>query len=311
MATAGIRLWMGLGIAVLAACTVASGCQAAPLTLPFDFSRHAIGLRVTVKGAPLYVLLDTGVNPSVIDLARATALGLPLNRKAAGRGSGEGGGTTEAIPSRIEQLEIGGRRVGDVEALSADLSAISKTYGQPVGAVLGYSFLKDKIVLLDYPRTTLTIFDSAREAAAANRQCRRRITMPFTSFGGEQFPVTHDFRFGDTAAPVTLDTGSNRILALYQSALQLPAIRAALKTTGAGGGSSFGGSYTTRTATLNLPLRIGPFALPAGQTVSVMPVPESLRTRVANAGNGMFAALKVRLLLDYAGKRVAFYGDCD
>jgi hypothetical protein len=297
-------------MAAALACAAAAPASAAPLTLPFDFSRHAIGLQVTVKGMPLYALLDTGVNPSVIDSGRAKALRLPLDRRAVGRGSGEGGGTTEAIPSRIEQLEIGGRRLGDVEALSADLSAISKTYGRPVGAVLGYSFLKDKIVLLDYPRTTLTIFDSAREATAENRQCRRRISIPFTSFGGEQFPVMHDFRFGHTAAPVTLDTGSNRILALYQSALQLPAVRAALKTTGAGGGSSFGGSYTTRTATLNLPLRIGPFALTAGQTVSVVPVPESLRTRVANAGNGMFAALKVRLLLDYAGKRISLYGQC-
>lgn len=313
MANANISLKTRAGfylIPVIFASVAAAGAAAAPLTLPFDFSRHAIGLRVTVKGTPLYMLLDTGVNPSVIDLTRAQALGLPLDRKAAGQGSGEGPGTTQAIPSTIEHLEIGGRRLGNVEALSADLSGMSKTYGRPLDGILGYSFLKGKIVLIDYPHTTVTIFTGAREAQSLDRQCRRRYSMPFTSFGDEQFPVMHEFRFGDIAAPVTLDTGSNRTLGLYQSALQIAPIRAALKTTGEGQGSSFGGNYTSRTAALALPLRIGPFVLPAGQTVSIMPKQELLRTRVANAGNGLFAALKVKLLLDYAGKRISLYGDC-
>jgi len=69
--------------------TAALGADA-PLTVPFDFSRHAIGLDVTVKGAPLYMILDTGVDPSAIDLKRAEALGLPIQRDNAGEASGEG-----------------------------------------------------------------------------------------------------------------------------------------------------------------------------------------------------------------------------
>ena len=51
--------------------------HAAPEAIPFDFSRHAIGLQVQVKGKPLYVILDTGVDPSIIDLQRARELGAP------------------------------------------------------------------------------------------------------------------------------------------------------------------------------------------------------------------------------------------
>jgi hypothetical protein len=36
---------------------------AGPLGVPFDFSRHAVGMTIVVKGKPLYVLLDTGVTP--------------------------------------------------------------------------------------------------------------------------------------------------------------------------------------------------------------------------------------------------------
>ncbi|HEX4861581.1 MAG TPA: hypothetical protein VFV07_10120 [Rhizomicrobium sp.] len=57
-------------------------------------------------------------------------------------------------------------------------------------------------------------------------------------------------------------------------------------------------------------MSIGPFALPAGQTVSVMPGKGLPGNRVANVGNGLFAALKLRLLFDYPNKRVVFLGDC-
>ena len=44
----------------------AANASQANVTIPFDFSKHAIALNVMVKGVPLYVLLDTGVDPSVI-----------------------------------------------------------------------------------------------------------------------------------------------------------------------------------------------------------------------------------------------------
>ena len=50
-----------------------------PLVVPFDFSRGAIDLEVKVHGQPLRMILDTGVDPSVIDLSRAQALGLKID----------------------------------------------------------------------------------------------------------------------------------------------------------------------------------------------------------------------------------------
>ncbi len=74
-------------LAIALSCTAA---LAAPLSVPFDFSQSAIGLDVTVKGAPLYMILDTGVDPSVIDTARADALGMKVDRGAGGEATGEG-----------------------------------------------------------------------------------------------------------------------------------------------------------------------------------------------------------------------------
>src|SRR5262249_35506991 len=141
-----------IAAAILACALTATAAAAAePVSVPFDFSRQAVGLTVVVKGKPLYFLLDTGVNPSVIDLARAEALGLKLDRKAAGEGNGEGPGTAPEIPGTIPSPEIGGRKFASVEALATDMSAMSAGYGRRLDGVLGYSFLSTNSVLIDYP----------------------------------------------------------------------------------------------------------------------------------------------------------------
>jgi hypothetical protein len=57
-----------------------------------------------------------------------------------------------------------------------------------------------------------------------------------------------------------------------------------------------------------VPVGFGPFSLPAGQTVSLRgTTPDG---RAANVGNKLFAAMKLKLLLDYQSKRITFYGDC-
>ena len=294
--------------AAIVACAL-TGAAAEPLSVPFDFSRHAIGLTVVIKGKPLYFLLDTGVNPSVVDLARAEALGLPLDRKAAGEGNGEGPGTAPEIPGTIPSPEIGGRKFANVEVLATDMSAMSAAYGRALDGVLGYSFLSANSVLIDYQAHKVTIgTDGKGQDPAA--QCRKTYSLPFMSNDDDQFPVLRAFRFGGVEAPVTLDTGSNRAIGLYQAALRIPAIRKALIYRGAEQGNSFGGSYTTRDAILTVPMSIGPFVLPAGQAVSVMPGKGLPGKRIANVGNGFLAALKVQLLVDYPHKRIVFLRDC-
>ncbi len=283
--------------------------SAAPLVMPFDFSRHAIGINGSVKGKPLYVLLDTGVNPSVIDIGLATSLGLSLNRKAAGQGNGEGGGTTLAVPTVIPGPEFAGHSFGNIEALATDLRSMSKSYGHRLDGVFGYSFLSSNTVLIDYPSRTLTIQPGGFGPDLA-AHCRLRRPIPFASNDGNQFPVVRNARFGIVEAPVTLDTGSNRTIGFYQAALQVPVIRNALSVESAERGASFGGSYTTQAATLRIPFGIGPFMLPAGQKVSIMPTKGIPGKRLANIGNGFFDALKASLLVDYPRKRLALLGDC-
>lgn len=174
---------------------------AAPLTVPFDFSRHEIGLNVSVKGKPLYMILDTGVKPSVVDLRDAEILKLPLNRSAAGQGGGESGRAQQAIPSTIQRLSIGGRRFGDIEALATDPHDMSASYGRPLDGVLGYSFIAGNTILIDYSARMVTFYANAPAAAASLRACRMHYAVSFVSFGDEGFPVVRNFRIGKTMLP--------------------------------------------------------------------------------------------------------------
>ena len=48
--------------------------------VPFDFYRNEIIVQVTVNGkGPFSMMLDTGTDPSVVDLARARETGLKLD----------------------------------------------------------------------------------------------------------------------------------------------------------------------------------------------------------------------------------------
>ena len=297
--------------AVLVLAVSCSTAFGAPLSVPFDFSHGAIGLDVTVKGTPLYMILDTGVDPSAIDTARAEALGLKIDRAAGGEASGEGNAKQATVfPATIETLAIGGRTFAKIDALALDMSALSARYGRTLDGVLGYSFLTDKIVLIDYANRTLGIEDKPADAAAAVKSCGQHWSTPLRSFAGDSIPLIADFRFGAASAPISLDTGSNGGIALYQHALDLPGVRAALVEKGETSFTGARGNGTTKTYALNVPVGFGPFALPAGQIVTLRDEPGSTDTRVANIGNRLFAAMGLKMLLDYRARAMTFYGGC-
>ena len=278
--------------------------------VPFDFSHHAIGLNVSVKGTPLYVLLDTGVDPSVIDLGRAKALGLPMQKGQGGEGSGEGNGSAHVFPATIVALAIDGHAWGDVDALAMDMAGLSKQYGKALDGVLGYSFLVGKTVVIDYPAGTVSFYEGSHPVAAAMKQCKLHYATPLVFAGADdRIPVLPDFRFGEARAKISLDTGSNRGVSLFPAGLDLKGVRAALVHTGRVEGAGARGKFTSDKGQLNLTMGIGGFTLPAGRDVVLMPN-QSKPGIAANLGNPIFADMKVQLVIDYPEKKLAMYGDC-
>ena len=298
-----------LAATVLAAGFFFGSATAAPLKVPFDFSRGAVGLDVTIRGAHLFALLDTGVDPSMIDIKRAQALGLKIDRKGGGEASGVGDKKSAVVyPATIDGLAIAGHTFAPFDALTGDTSPISAGYGRPIDAVLGYSLLKNMTVFIDYEKQTVDI-GAGRDGAAA-RNCRVHWDMPLQFIDGDNTPIIPNFRFGAALGPGTLDTGSNSSVTLFPRALDLPGVRAAMVGSGESVHAGARGSVKYKSYTLGLPTGFGPFTLPAGtQIVLGSPMGDGDR-RAANIGNRFFAALKLKILLDYPSKRITFYGQC-
>jgi hypothetical protein len=283
--------------------------EARPLVVPFDFSRSVIVLKVSVRGAPLYMFLDTGVNPSAIDTARAESLGLKIDYSGGGEASGQGGAEHVMVyPTSIDDLAIGGRRFGPVEALALDMKGINSAYGRPIDGTRGYSFLDGKRVLIDYAARTVTFFDRKAEVAPQLAKCRMW-RMPLRSLQGDKMPIV-ELKIGSARLPVSIDTGSNGNVELFKKALDEPTIKAALVETGTTTETGNRGAYSAKVYQLKVPISVGPFLLPAGQAVTLSSTEGSAKTRLANVGDKLLASMQLKLLLDYQESRIAFFGDC-
>jgi hypothetical protein len=302
---------MDFRIAIAALALISSAASAAPLTVPFDFSRTAIGLDVSVKGTPLHMILDTGVDPSVIDEALAGSLGLKIDRAAGGEASGEGDAKHAMVyPTAVDGLTIAGRGFAPFDALTTDMSTLSKHYGRRLDGVIGYSFLNGKIVLIDYAGSTLGILDAPADAAPAVSRCARHWSIALQTLPDDNIPIIPDFRFGSAKAPISLDTGSNGGISLFPKALELPGLHGALVEKGKTIYAGARGEASTNTYVLREPVGFGPFTLPPGQLVTLRPAQDAGNTRAANIGNKLFAAMKLKILLDYKSRAVTFYGAC-
>ncbi len=298
-------------IAAMALTGWVSKSAARPLTVPFAFDRGELAFDAEIDGHPVFVMLDTGVDPSGIDLATAERLGLLVEKRAGGEASGEGDGRSAmAYPSRIVGLSIAGRRFAPFVALASDMTGLSEGYGRPLHAVLGYSFLRRHAVLVDYPNNRLSFIDRRADVGALTRGCGTHWEQPLRLLKGLNWPVISGFHIGAATAPVSLDTGSNAGVALYQSALALPGVRAALTNAGTVEHGGFRGSARISAYTFNAGIGFGPFELPPGQAVTVRSEIGSPSTRVANVGNQVLARMRLKMLVDYPGRRIAFWGSC-
>ena len=141
--------------------------------VPFDFVRNEIIVQVKVDGkGPFNMMLDTGTDPSVIDLATAKELGLKLS-SAAGPVSGGGTDKTLAYETKLPLVEAGGLTVKNVSAVALGLSKMSERLGKPLAGVLGHSLLNGRIVQIDYPKHVVRFYSTSPFSNTSKRTVLR------------------------------------------------------------------------------------------------------------------------------------------
>jgi hypothetical protein len=257
-------------------------------------------LRCVAAGAgkyPLTVLLDTGTDPSAIDLNLAKRLGLRLGDFAFGQ---------DALSNRVPYAEtiVPWLRLGDLQlhnlfALALDLSAAPFN----VDMVLGYNVLCQLILHIDYVRGVVRL---GHPDMGLCPSLLSGITMPLTFF--EHFPAVAGATLGeDVDLPlVTIDTGSNGGLTLGPDLAARMGLRPDAETVTVAQGAGFSNTSRDILCSQASLLRLGSVDLhnieldtPGSGTGDLC------RSGRANMGNRILARFS-SITLDYARALCAF-----
>ncbi|MDP9110035.1 MAG: retroviral-like aspartic protease family protein [Candidatus Eremiobacteraeota bacterium] len=272
----------------LALCMSGVRPQQTGLSIPFTYLHHEVlvSARIGTSG-PYNFLLDTDTSPSAIDAALAKRLGLHQNG-ASGLGSGVGSNKTVTTPVRIPDLSVGAVHVRSLQALTADLSGLSKHFGRPLAGVLGTSFLRGRVTEFNYPCRTIVFLSDAPVA-------------PITaSFHGDDENIIDKVMVNGHRATATFDTGNAGAVLVTARGIADLGLAAASKNGTHSLGYGYNGSASSSTGRLS-DVRVGAidFGPTAAKFMASVPGPYDI-----NIGNRVME--RYRVVFDYVRTLVTF-----
>ena len=151
-----MRLVCGIQILCALCVGLAASAGSAPAEIPFRFRDGFIWIEATAPGsqAPLNLLLDSGAQVSVINIATAQRLGLKRGRPVSV--AGVGSTTTGYWPQTVEASA--GRMQLPHDYLMLDLKALGQacTNGT-VDGLIGADFFRERIVQIDFAKEVVRI----------------------------------------------------------------------------------------------------------------------------------------------------------
>jgi predicted aspartyl protease len=288
-----VLTWWGAGLA-----------QAAkpPVEAPFEFEHNQIILQVKIAGkGPFNMLLDTDTDPSAIDAATARELGLAAGSKGA-TASGGGAERNTVYPARLPNVEVGSVLARDVAAATIDLTKLSERIGKPIHGVLGYSFLKDRIVQIDYPNSKIRFFtESPYPRIQFGPNTVNIIAFPFRYEDGDV--IIDSVFINNEKMKATLDTGSSGTFSLTPDAVAMLGLEEQGRDSD-DESVGYNGAYKSRIGILKS-VRMGKLSIDSAQATFWLPgTGHDHKNFQVNIGNGFFKDFM--MTFDFRNKMVVF-----
>src|SRR5262249_35123364 len=152
-------------LTLLAIACFVSTISAQTVEVPFEFVHNQVVIKVTIDGkGPFNAMVDTGTDPSAVDLATARQIGIKLDDKGH-KGSGGGTDVNLSYLCKFTSLGVGTITANNVWAAAIDLTKVSDKMGIHIDAILGQSVLNKRIVQFDYPHGVLRFLDASPTTA--------------------------------------------------------------------------------------------------------------------------------------------------
>src|SRR5437016_2567128 len=297
------RITFGMFLLVFCAAHPFSQSAKAPIEVPFEFVANQIIVQAKIRGkGPFNMLVDTDTDPSAIDSATAKELGLDVRT----RGSVASGGGTEkkvVYPTILPTVEVGAVSARDVLAASIDLQKLADKIGKPIAGVLGYSFLKDRIIQIDYPNSKIRFFtESPYPRIALQPNTVNTIAFPFRREDGDV--IINSVFINNEKMRATLDTGSSSSFTLTPEAVAILRLDEQTDEGKTSNSVGYNGEFANKTGLLKS-VRLGRFSLESVPATFWLPnTGHDKKTFQVNIGNAFFEDFI--LTFDFRGKIVVF-----
>lgn len=274
----------------------------APAEVPFEFIHNQIVVQAKIAGkGPFNMLVDTDTDPSAIDQATAQELGL----KSGSKGYPASGGGTQSntvYPTRLPVVELGSITAKEVLAATIDLTKLSGRLGRPIHGVLGYGFLKDRIVQIDYPALKIRFYAESPYPGIQNAP--NTVNRVVTTFRYVDGVLIDNVFINGQKMRATLDTGSSGTFALTPEAVKTLALADEMQAAKAEESVGYNGEYKVRTGVLKS-LRIGRLSIDSAPATFWLPgTGHDNKKYEVNIGNGFFKDFL--LTFDFRSKIVVF-----
>ena len=188
---------------------------------------------------PYEFILDTGAGSCLISSELATRLEVRAESEKDAHGAG---GILKIGLAHVSSIAVGSARQENVEvAITGELERVGRAIGAKLDGDIGYTFMKDFRVILDYKRRRMRF----EAAPAATRGSRMRGARTSFALAGESKPLilVKVLVDGDGPFQFALDTGASRTILGQDVARRLN-----LRTEGATTGTGAGGGIEVITA---------------------------------------------------------------
>jgi len=249
---AAVALLMACATPVAGASVEWSGARHGA-TLPAQVSQNVMFAQLSVRGATLRFLVDTGASTSVLDSDTAARLELKPSdsQSMATSGAAVAAGHLDAL-----ELTAPGVAIRGVPFVVTSLAQMSVHFGRQVDGILGYDFLAPLAVTFDFASHELRLNDASVEPTATGFAClplQIRARQPYASatiIGEDGARVAGHFM---------VDTGASGTLQLEGGVATHPALHGAAgvrRDLGHGVGGDFGFVWLPVAA-----VRVGPYEL--------------------------------------------------
>jgi predicted aspartyl protease len=204
------------------------------LSIPLEIDNNIILMRVSVNNSkPLKLIFDTGASVTVINQSRAAELGLKAKGQA--RGNATGGKIQVSLIKGVS-LSVQGAEVSN--QLIASM-AFSTPPGFEFDGTIGYDFIRQFVVEIDYKNKVMNLYDPRAYAYSGSGD-----VIPLI-LAGRRIPLVHTKIILEGHAPVKtrleVDTGADSAFVINSPFVRKQKLLAAIAKTTEGSSNGAGG----------------------------------------------------------------------